>query len=94
MYDDLNNLFVARKTMMELNKNAYEILVKYNVHACTDITGFGLIGHIKEMLTDSSLSVIIDSKRIPIIEGVHELVALGAVPGGMFLSFEHPTLNI
>ena len=56
----------AIKSMTTLNKYASEIFQKYDVSACTDVTGFGLLGHLKEMLSD--MSAIIYSGNIPYIK--------------------------
>ncbi len=56
----------AIESMMMLNKTASEISKKYDVHACTDVTGFGLLGHLHEML-DGRLSAEIDANKIPVI---------------------------
>ncbi len=53
--------------MTTLNKYARDIFVKYDIHAATDITGFGLLGHLFEM-ADEDFSIIIDSQKIPILE--------------------------
>lgn len=57
----------AIKSMTTLNKYAAQILHNYTVHACTDVTGFSLLGHLHEML-DGKLSAVIDQKHIPVIE--------------------------
>lgn len=57
----------AVRSMTTLNRYAAEICRKYPVHACTDVTGFGFLGHLHEML-DNRLSCVIDVERIPYIE--------------------------
>lgn len=61
----------AIKSMTTLNKYASEIIRKYEVHACTDVTGFGFLGHLHEMLQDGNTAVI-DSKSIPYIKEAYE----------------------
>lgn len=56
----------AVKSMATLNKHAFEIANKFNVHSCTDVTGFGFLGHLNEMVT-SAYSIAVDSKRVPYI---------------------------
>jgi selenide,water dikinase len=68
--------------MLTLNKSAAEIMETFPVHACTDITGFGLLGHLKEMMEASGKSCVVDSEKIPLIQGVYELALSGAIPGG------------
>ncbi len=81
----------ATRTMTTLNRTAAEILERASagaVHACTDITGFGLIGHGSEMASASACSLEIDSKRVPLIDGAREL-ASGNSPGGARTNREH-----
>ncbi len=59
----------AVESMMTLNKKASEISRRYNVHACTDVTGFGFLGHLHEMM-DQKASCVIDSKNLPIFDEV------------------------
>lgn len=61
----------AVKSMEYLNKYAMEIAVKYRVNSCTDVTGFGLLGHLHEML-HGEFSATINSKKVPIIEEAYE----------------------
>ena len=61
------------KFMTELNKTASEIAVDMNIEACTDITGFGLIGHLKNILRASNVSAKIDFANIPILDSVKKL---------------------
>jgi selenide,water dikinase len=56
----------------------------YPVHACTDITGFGLLGHIAEMIIDTEFSVKLTSKTIPIIPETLEYAGMGLVPAGTY----------
>ena len=57
----------AITSMTTLNKYAAEILRKYEVHACTDVTGFSFLGHLHEML-DGKLSAVVYQKNVPVIE--------------------------
>ena len=57
---------MAIRSMTGLNKYAAEIIKKYDVHACTDVTGFGFLGHLQEMLSDR-FGADIDSLQIPYI---------------------------
>ena len=81
----------AIRSMMTLNRAAAEILEKAaagTVHACADITGFGLIGHASEMAAASGCTVELESKRVPLLDGVRELVR-GNIPGGGRTNREH-----
>jgi len=73
----------AVKSMTTLNAKAAEIAAGFNVHAATDITGFGLIGHLREVAKGSGLSVRINAARVPVLEGALDCVRLGFVPGGL-----------
>lgn len=68
--------------MKQLNKTSSEVASGYPVNACTDITGFGLAGHLMEMITASKVSAIVKYKQVPVIPGTNDLVRLGLVPGG------------
>ena len=74
--------FIA--SMSTLNKYAAEIMLKYSVNACTDVTGFGLAGHLLEMIEGNELSIEVESPAIPILPGVDEYAATGLVPGGLY----------
>lgn len=81
----------AIRSMTTLNRAAAGVLERAaagDVHACTDITGFGLIGHASEMAVASACSLEIDSARVPMIDGARELVA-GNIPGGGRTNREH-----
>jgi selenide,water dikinase len=61
---------------------AAEIMLDYPVHACTDITGFGLLGHIAEMLIGSDLGVEIKSNSVPFLRETLDYAGMGLVPEG------------
>ena len=68
--------------MMTLNKAAADVLCQFDVHACTDVTGFGLLGHLHEMTAGSGVDVEIDHRALPLIDGAYDLAVGGTVPGG------------
>lgn len=73
------------RSMETLNRYAAEVMEKYSaVHACTDITGFGLLGHTFEMADGSGCSLYLDSSRIPILTGAREYASMGLVPEGSY----------
>jgi len=72
------------RLMAELNKAASEAMLEFKVHACTDVTGFGLTGHLKEMSTGSKCNVILDYEKIPWIREAKKLAAAGVIPGGTY----------
>ncbi|USB31621.1 selenide, water dikinase SelD [Paenibacillus sp. YPG26] len=75
--------------MSTLNKTAAEIMEPYPVHACTDVTGFGLLGHASEMAKGSKLGLIIHKEAVPVLPRVRELAENGFVPGGTKNNFAH-----
>lgn len=66
--------------MATLNKYAAEIMANFPVSACTDITGFGLLGHLAEMICGTGISVVIDSSMVPVLPEALEFAAMGMVP--------------
>jgi len=75
----------AIQSMTTLNARAAEIASSGNfaIHAATDVTGFGLIGHAREMAVGSGVSLRIDSSKIQLLEGAMDCVRAGLVPGGL-----------
>jgi selenide,water dikinase len=76
------------RLMASLNRDAAGIMLRFNVHACTDITGFGLLGHLSEMVYGSSMSVRIFSDRVPMIPEALEFAAMGLLPAGAYKNKE------
>lgn len=68
--------------MATLNRDAAQVMKGFPVHACTDITGFGLIGHIAEMVVDSDFGIGLWSEKIPIIPEAVDYAAMGLIPAG------------
>ncbi|MFD2670423.1 selenide, water dikinase SelD [Marinicrinis sediminis] len=77
------------EVMSTLNKTASEIMVQYDVHACTDVTGFGLLGHALEMAKGSQLGMNLYEPQIPVLPRVRELAEAGCIPGGTKNNFAH-----
>ncbi len=73
---EVNNL------MATLNRASAEAMVEVGVSACTDVTGFGFLGHLREMSAGASLDVEIHSDKVPILEAAANLINAGVVPGG------------
>lgn len=73
---------IAPKTMMQLNKIGTELAQIKGIKAMTDVTGFGLLGHLVEMCEGSKLSAEISPGKIPLLPKVHEYLAQNCVPGG------------
>jgi selenide,water dikinase len=68
--------------MTALNKKAAELMTEVEVHACTDITGFGLLGHACEMVEGEDVGMAIYSSSVPILPGTEEFALMGLIPGG------------
>jgi selenide,water dikinase len=68
--------------MAELNRAAADAMRAVDVHACTDVTGFGLLGHVRELAAASGLAVRVNAGAVPILPEVLDLIARDAVPGG------------
>ncbi len=75
----------AVKSMTTLNARASEIAAggNFRVHAATDITGFGLIGHLREVTQGSGVSLRLNSAHVPLLAGAAECVRAGFIPGGL-----------
>lgn len=76
------NIDLVTQVMAELNKTAAEVFMNYSIHACTDITGFGLLGHAKEMASGSQAGIEISKSSVPVLPRGYELAEQGIVPGG------------
>ena len=63
----------------------------FRIHACTDVTGFGLLGHLKEMTTASGVDAEIFSTDVPFLDQVEDLVMTGVIPGGTENNFSYLT---
>ncbi len=79
---------LAVKEMTTLNKMGRELAELPGVHAITDVTGFGLAGHLLEMITPRKLSAEIEFARLPLLPGLEDYVTLKAVPGGTGRNFD------
>jgi selenide, water dikinase len=75
--------------MAILNLDAMKILKDYSISACTDVTGFGLIGHAAEMLSGSGNGMIIDTEALQLLPEVTEYAAMGLIPEGTFRNREY-----
>jgi len=73
----------AVASMTTLNRTAAEVTARFAVHGLTDVTGFGMIGHAREMALSSTVSLRLHAGRIPLLEGALECVRAGHIPGGL-----------
>ena len=80
--DDLGAIQQAIDVMSTLNKTAAEVIAEFDVHALTDVTGFGLLGHLRNVTSASSVHAQIWADAVPIISAAREYVRKGIAPGG------------
>jgi selenide,water dikinase len=73
----------AIESMLMLNRTACEKMLEFDVHGCTDVTGFGLIGHVREMALASGVTLEIEVDSILFLPGAVEYARAGAIPGGL-----------
>jgi selenide,water dikinase len=73
----------ALRWMAALNRRAAELMAQFETHACTDVTGFGLLGHLKSMAAASKVDVELAWEDLPLLPGVLDCVAAGIVPGSV-----------
>ncbi len=79
----------AIEIMSRLNRPAAEVMTDFEVNACTDVTGFGLLGHLREMSVASGVNAIVFTQSVPVIDGTAELAAEGVVPGGTLANMDY-----
>jgi selenide, water dikinase len=72
------------RLMARLNRVPAEVMLGHTVHACTDVTGFGLLGHLTEMVLGSGCGVKLDAGRIPVLPEALEYASMGLVPAGAY----------
>jgi selenide,water dikinase len=74
--------------MAALNRDAAKIMADFDISACTDVTGFGLLGHLAEMVNGSGCSVRIFSEQVPVIPEAEDFAAMGLIPAGAYKNRE------
>ena len=80
--DSLNAIGEAIRVMATLNRTAAEVLVRFEVHALTDVTGFGLLGHLRNLTSASGVTAEVWFDRVPVLTAALDYVVKGIVPGG------------
>ena len=76
--------------MATLNAKAGDAVTSTdNVHACTDVTGFGLLGHSFEMASGSNVTIVLEGEKLPLMTGARELASMGIVPGGAYRNMDY-----
>jgi selenide,water dikinase len=76
------------RLMAALNRNAAEVMARFDVSACTDVTGFGFLGHLAEMVSGSGLGVRIDSRKVPVMAEALAYASMGLIPAGAYRNRE------
>ena len=84
----------AIDSMLQLNRRACEVMLTHEAHACTDVTGFGLMGHGREIAMASNVTVLIDISAVPILPGVEEYLALGDVSASLKQNKEYISSSV
>jgi selenide, water dikinase len=79
----------AVDSMVSLNARAAQAANRTDVHACTDITGFGLLGHASEMAIGAGLSFRLSYSKIPVLPGTKDYAAMGMIPAGAYCNRDH-----
>lgn len=74
----------AYQLMTTLNRSARDVMIKYEVHACTDVTGFGLMGHLLEMVQGSDVNAVVEIKNIDLIGEAYLMAKMGVLPEGLY----------
>ncbi|MBE6932423.1 MAG: selenide, water dikinase SelD [Ruminococcaceae bacterium] len=74
----------VQEMMMTLNRSARDIMVNYRIHACTDVTGFGMLGHLVEMATGSDVEIHLHVDGVAFYDEASELAQMGILPAGMY----------
>jgi len=82
-------LAVAAKSMAELNKTAAEVMIEMGVECGTDVTGFGLLGHLGEMVSQSKVTAEISFEQVPVFDEVMDYIFRGVISGGVERNREH-----
>ncbi len=80
---DQRHVDLAIAQMLELNRRACEEMLRLDAHGCTDVTGFGLIGHAREMALASGVTLEIEVGRLQFLPGAVDYARAGAIPGGL-----------
>ncbi len=77
------------EAMKYLNRKAAEVMGKYKVRGATDITGYGLAGHLLKMAKGSNVTISVDLNRVPFFPGVRRLAEAGCIPGASFRNLDY-----
>ncbi len=87
-------LVVVIEVMIKLNRRAAEIGQLYPINGCTDVTGYGLVGHALEMLGDKDVDLVINSADLPLIDNAYQMAEMGLIPAGAYANREFAEANV
>ncbi len=89
-----NDYQTAVASMKRLNRDASEAMLRHGVVCATDVTGFSLLGHGREMALASDVRLVIGSEDVPALSGVLDLLELGCIPGACFRNFKQVEADV
>ena len=84
----------ATASMLTLNRAACQAMLQFDAHGCTDVTGFGFLGHAREMAMGSGVTLEIDPARIRLLPGALDAVRAGAIPGGLNNNYDFASCTV
>ena len=77
------------RSICALNKESSEIAIKWKIRACTDVTGFGLAGHLTEMAIAGKRKIRVYSSSVPLLNGAHRYASMGLIPAGAYANRDY-----
>ena len=80
---------LAQRLMTTLNKSARDAMVPFRVHACTDVTGFGLLGHSYEMASGSGVTIRLHGAALPLMDEARDMAEMGIIPAGAYRNMDY-----
>ena len=86
---DKRSIRKVTRVMEELSAKPSELMMKVGVNACTDVTGFGFIGHLRELAAASGVNIEVEAERVPIMPEAYEMLEAKAIPGGLWTNKHH-----
>ena len=95
LFRSLEEMEPVYRQMTTLNKAARDVMVQFPVHACTDVTGFSLMGHLLEMVQGSGVRAAVHTSEVDVLAGAAEMARMGVLPEGMYRnrSFAGPSVD-
>jgi selenide,water dikinase len=90
-FGDLSRRAISKVTrvMEELNAAASRAMMKVGVNACTDVTGFGFLGHLRELAAASGVNIEVEAGSVPVMQEAYRMLEAKAIPGGLWTNKHH-----